>query len=264
MLGFRGLQLPLRIGVCAVWLLAGLSPAAEVDAAPVHGYRVVTSYPHDSMAFTQGLSYEDGLLYEGTGLRGRSSIRRVELATGKVLASQALPGALFGEGVALFGDGLVQLTWRARRGFVYDKESLRQRREFAYGSEGWGLTQDGKRLIMSDGTATLRYLDPRSLAVTRSIIVRDSGRPIRRLNELELVKGKLLANVWRTDRIAVIDPAGGRVTAWIDLAGLLKPEERKGVIDVLNGIAYDSAGDRLFVTGKLWPKVYQIEVVPPL
>lgn len=248
-------------------LLALVSPAGAAvpeSAAPVHHYRVIASYPHDSKAFTQGLLYADGVLYEGTGLRGRSSVRRVELSTGRVLASKALPENLFGEGLALLGDRLVQLTWRARTGIVYDKATLRQRGTFGYSSQGWGLARDGKRLIMSDGTATLRYLDPKSFAVTGSVTVRDGGRPVIRLNELELVEGRLLANVWHTDRIAVIEPHTGRVTAWIDMAGLLKPEDRTGWVDVLNGIAYDPEQDRLFVTGKLWPKVFQIEIVPPL
>jgi glutamine cyclotransferase len=263
MSGFRGLC-PLYLAGLLVLLSPLATWAAETATAPVHRYRVVASYPHDPKAFTQGLSYEGGLLYEGTGMRGRSTVRRVDLATGKVLASKALPGALFGEGIALCGDRLVQLTWRAHKGFVYDKKSLQRRGGFAYDSEGWGLTRYGKRLVMSDGSATLRFLDPRTFAVTGSVVVRDGDHPVMRLNELEAVQGKLLANVWRTDRIAVIDPASGRVTAWIDLAGLLKPEDRRGWVDVLNGIAYDPAGDRLFVTGKLWPKVFQIDVVPPL
>ncbi len=231
--------------------------------APVYGYKVVNSYPHDRQAFTQGLVYEDGQFYEGTGLFGRSSLRRVEVATGKVLQQHDLDPVYFGEGITTFGDRIIQLTWQNRTGFVYDKASFALEREWSYPTEGWGITHDGARLIMSDGTATLRFLDPETLRETGTIDVFDTAGPVTNLNELEYVDGLIYANVWQTDRIAQVDPATGRVRAWIDLTGLLSPADRAVPVDVLNGIAYDDATDRLFITGKLWPKVFEIDLVAP-
>jgi glutamine cyclotransferase len=228
--------------------------------APVHGYKVVRSYPHDRQAFTQGLEFVDGVLYESTGLNGRSGIRKVNLTTGEVLKVQPLDAAYFGEGITVWKNRIVQLTWQSGLGFVYDRDTIQQQRTFRYSGEGWGLTHDGKRLFMSDGTETLRLLDPEKLAQVGSLTVRDGGRPVSQLNELEFMKGEILANVWQSERVAVISPSTGRVTSWIDLTGLLDPRERAG-IDVLNGIAYDAKGDRLFVTGKLWPRVFEIQVV---
>jgi glutaminyl-peptide cyclotransferase len=247
-------------------LLLALPPALAAFAppppAPVSSYRIVRIYPHDPQAFTQGLVYADGVLYEGTGLTGQSAIRKVRLENGAVLQQRRLEPHYFGEGIALWQSSIVQLTWQSQIGFVYDLRTFEPRRSFAYTGEGWGLTQDGRHLIMSDGSATLRFLDPETFKTVRSLTVRDGGVPVRSLNELEVVKGEIFANVWQTDRIARISPRTGQVTGWIDLSGLLDPHDRPGT-DVLNGIAYDAAGDRLFVTGKKWPKLFEIAIVPP-
>src|SRR5262245_19925611 len=231
-------------------------------SAPVAGYEVVKVFPHDPEAFTQGLVYLDGVLYEGTGLNGRSSIRRVRLDNGEVLKIQPIDQQYFGEGIAIWGDSLFELTWKHGLGFIYDRTSFERKGTFSYDGEGWGLTTDGSRIIMSDGTAFLRFLDPATRKETGRIQVRDGATPIDRLNELEFVKGEILANVWMTDRIARISPKTGAVTGWIDLHGLLDPRDAAQGADVLNGIAYDAAGDRLFVTGKLWPKLFEIRIVP--
>lgn len=236
------------------------STAPAVPAAQTYRYEVVRSYPHDPGAFTQGLVYAGGVLYEGTGLNGRSSIRKVKLENGEVLQIQKLDAQYFGEGIAVYGSTLVQLTWQAGLGFVYDLATFQRRRTFSYRGEGWGLAHDGTRLAMSDGTAVIRFLDPATFAETGRIEVRDGKAPVPNLNELEFVKGELFANVWQTDRIVRIDPKTGRVTGWIDLSGLLPRAEAAGT-DVLNGIAYDAAGDRLFVTGKQWPRLFEIRIV---
>jgi len=249
---------------------AGGGAAAAFDgmstqraAAPLFGYEVVRVYPHDPQAFTQGLVYADGgYFYEGTGLNGRSSIRRVRLENGEVLKIQPIDQQYFGEGIAVWGDSLFELTWKHGIGFIYDRQSFERKGTFSYDGEGWGLTTDGSRIIMSDGTAFLRFLDPATRKETGRIQVRDQAMPIERLNELEVVKGEILANVWQTDRIARISPKTGAVTGWIDLHGLLDPRDAAQGADVLNGIAYDAAGDRLFVTGKLWPKLFEIRIVP--
>jgi glutamine cyclotransferase len=227
--------------------------------SPVSRYRVVRAYPHDPGAFTQGLIYLDGFLYESTGLNGRSSLRMTELATGKVLQKIPVNPTYFAEGMTDFGGKLYQLTWQNGKAFVYDRFSFKLLRDHSYTGEGWGLTNDGKRLIMSDGSAQLRFIDPQTFAVTNRITVTDRGRPVDRLNELEWVKGEIWANVWQTDLIARISPVTGKVLGWVDLSGLLTPMEAQGV-DVLNGIAYDAKADRLFVTGKLWPKVFEIKL----
>jgi glutamine cyclotransferase len=229
---------------------------------PTYGYRVVRSYPHDRQAFTQGLIVKGDVFYEGTGLNGRSGIRKVRIDTGEVLQVHALPQQYFGEGIVDWKDSLVELTWQAGIGFVYDLATFDQRRTFSYTGEGWGLTRDASHIIMSDGTAQLRFLDPSTLKETGRITVRDENGPVKNLNELEYVKGEIFANIWQTERIARISPKDGRVTGWIDLSGLLSPSERQGT-DVLNGIAYDSAHDRLFVTGKLWPRVFEVTLLNP-
>jgi glutamine cyclotransferase len=229
--------------------------------APVYGYQVVRSYPHDPNAFTQGLLYRNGFLYEGTGLNGRSGIRKVKLETGEVVDFKAIPEQYFGEGIGEFGGSLYELTWQSEVGFVYNFSTFAQTRTFNYPGEGWGLTSDSKRLIMSDGSAQLRFWDPATLKELGRITVHDANGPIDRLNELEYVKGEIFANVWQTERIARISPADGRINGWIDLTGLLSSRERQGT-DVLNGIAYDEKGDRLFVTGKLWPRLFEIKLVP--
>ncbi len=228
----------------------------------VHSYRIVNSYPHDPYAYTQGLVIQDGVLYEGTGLHGRSSLRRVHLETGKVRQLYRLPYRYYGEGLTVYGDRLIQLTWKSRTGFVYDKNSFELLRTFTYATEGWGITSDGRRLIMSDGTANLYFLDPESFEEIHRIEVHDRGSLVTRLNELEYIRGEIFANVWRTDRIARISAETGRVTGWIDLGGLSRTYQR-GQDDVLNGIAYDAQTGRLFITGKLWPKLFEIEVIPP-
>lgn len=229
---------------------------------PLFGYEVVKSYPHDPQAFTQGLFFLDGYMYESTGLEGRSSIRKVRYETGEVLQKQEVPNRYFGEGIVNWRDKILELTWVSKVGFIYDLASFRRIGEFAYPGEGWGLTQDGQRIIMSDGTPELRFLDPETLRETGRVTVTLDGRPLANLNEIEWIKGEVYANVWQTNWIVRIDPASGKVVGRIDLTGLLSPSERGGDEDVLNGIAYDAATDRLFVTGKLWPKLYEIKLVP--
>ena len=224
-------------------------------------YTIVGTFPHDPAAFTQGLVFADGVLYEGTGLRGRSTIRRVDLITGTVLQSASLAPELFGEGIAVVGNTIFQLTWQGRVGFVYDKATFALLRQVTYATEGWGLTYDGARLIMSDGTSTLYFRDPDTFAILGQVTVRDADGPVTKLNELEYIRGEVYANVWQTDRIARIDPQTGHVVGWIDLSGLLAAEDQRQPVDVLNGIAYDTERDRLFVTGKWWPKVFEIQLV---
>ena len=236
-------------------------PARQSAATPTYGYRVVRSYPHDPQAFTQGLVYLEGVLYEGTGLKGRSSIRKVKLENGEVLQIRNVDERYFGEGIVVWQRNLIQLTWQSEVGFVYDRDTFEQARTFTYQGEGWGLTHDGSRLIMSDGTPYLRFLDPATLKPTGKLPVRDGNVLVDELNELEMVKGEIFANVWPTERIARISPKTGRVTGWIDLRGLLSPAEAAQA-DVMNGIAYDAVGDRLFVTGKLWPRLFEIQIVP--
>lgn len=225
-------------------------------------YKIVHTYPHDSRAYTQGLIYLDGHLYESTGLNGRSSLRMVDLTTGRVQQEILIPSKYFAEGLTNWGSTLVQLTWLSHVAFVYDRFSFRQLSTLHYDGEGWGLTQDGAHIILSDGSATLRFLDPTTFRVVRRIVVKDRGAPVTQLNELEYVHGEIYANVWHTDRIARISPATGKVVGWIDLTGLLPDKEHPDPEAVLNGIAYDAVHDRLFVTGKLWPKLFEIKVVP--
>jgi glutamine cyclotransferase len=235
------------------------------DAAqpvPVYTYKIINTYPHDVTAFTEGLLWDGEALYESTGLNGQSMLRRVDLTSGKVLQNQPLDPKYFGEGLTLWGDQLIQLTWKSHTGFVYDKTSFKLLKTFSYPMEGWGLTHDDTRLIMSDGTSTLYFLDPTTLAEVGHLDITAQGQPVRNLNELEVVRGEIWANIWQTDRIARIDPASGRVSGWIDLTGLLSAADRQRGVDVLNGIAYDAAHDRVFVTGKLWPKLFEIEIMP--
>lgn len=229
-------------------------------ALPVYGYRVIHVYPHDRGAFTQGLIWRDGYLYEGTGLHGESSLRKVRLETGRVVERHLLDRQYFGEGITEWGGRLLQLTWQSNLGFIYDRSSLKVRGTFRYPGEGWGLTCDRNRLIMSDGTATLRFLDPETFRETGRLKVQSGGRPLADLNELEFVQGEIYANLYRTDLIVKISPQTGNVTGWIDLGGLLPAADRRIPVDVLNGIAYDERGDRFFVTGKLWPKLFEIKL----
>lgn len=248
----------------ALWLAGSPPVEAQRAAAPVYGYRVITTYPHDPKAFTQGLLYRDGALYESTGLYGQSSLRRVELETGKVLQQVQLPKRYFAEGLALVGDALVQLTWQEHTGIVYDRRTFEQRRTFTYKTEGWGLDYDDKGgLVMSDGSDQLFFLDPKTFAVVRTLRVRDGGRPVPNLNELEWIEGEIWANVWSTDRLVRIDPSSGAVTGWVNLDTLWPRAQRPRSADVLNGIAYDRERRRIFVTGKNWPRLYHIAVTPP-
>ncbi|MGA2569931.1 MAG: glutaminyl-peptide cyclotransferase [Terracidiphilus sp.] len=242
----------------AAVLLAG---AASLAFA-ADGYRIVHTYPHDPQAYTQGLLYEGGHLYESTGRNGRSSLRMVELESGRVLQRADVPAQYFAEGLAAWDSTLIQLTWQSHVAFVYDRFSFRLLKTLPYDGEGWGLTQDGRNLILSDGSATLRFFDPRTFREVRRIVVKDRGEQVTQLNELEYVHGEIYANVWHTDRIARISSANGRVLGWIDLTGLLAPGQVSDPEAVLNGIAYDAAHDRLFVTGKLWPSLFEIEVIP--
>ena len=228
----------------------------------MHSFKVVATFPHDTASFTQGLVFADGELYESTGLNGESTLRRVEIATGKTLQRIDVPKQYFAEGLALVGDELLQLTWQHRLGFVYDRKTFKQKRTFTYTTEGWGIAYDGTaRLVMSDGSDTLTYLDPKTLKPATQLRVRDAGRAILNLNELEWIEGEIWANVWQTDRIARISPNTGEVNAWIDLASLWPNRERPAPHEqVLNGIAYDKATRRIFVTGKKWPRLYQITV----
>lgn len=242
-------------GANRMFVLTARQPLASTVTS--QGYTVVRAYPHDADAFTQGLLYLDGFLYEGTGLNGRSSIRKVRLETGEVLQRRDIDPQHFGEGITILGDDLYQLTWQSGTAFVYDRATFARKRAFRYTGEGWGLTHDGTNLIMSDGTAYLRLIDPIDFREIRRIRVTSLGAPLDHLNELEYVRGEVLANIWLTDRIARIDPATGRVTGYVDLSGLLHPRDRReGAI--LNGIAYDAARDRLFVTGKFWPRLFEI------
>jgi len=226
----------------------------------LYGYQIVRAYPHDPKAFTQGLQYLGGALYEGTGQIGESTIRRVELETGKVLQKRDVPAPHFGEGITVWKNELIELTWQSNVAFVYDKKSFEPRRTFKYAGEGWGLTQDATSLYMSDGSDQLRVLDPATFAEQRRISVTLAGAPLKNLNELEWVKGEIFANIWQTDYIARIAPASGKVVGYIDLRGLLPASERAST-DVLNGIAYDAAKDRLFITGKWWPRLFEIKLV---
>lgn len=223
-------------------------------------YEVVKSYPHDARAFTQGLVFHQGVFYESTGLNGSSSLRRVEVETGKVLKKIDVPNQFFAEGLALLNGRLYQLTWQTQRGFVYDLDSFDKLREFGYVGEGWGLTHDAHSLIMSDGSSRIRFIDSETFEVQRMITVQDGRRDITQLNELEYIKGEIYANIWMQDRIARIDPQTGKVNAWIDMSGLLPSAARSDPSAVLNGIAYDESSDRLFVTGKLWPKLFEIKL----
>ena len=247
--------------VVAVALVIGSAVIVLLnDTEPVnYTYDVVNVYPHDQNAFTQGLVIEQGVLYEGTGLWGSSTLRRVDLETGNVLQTYALPNEFFGEGITVFGDNIIQLTWQNQKGFVYDKHSFDLLQEFSYPTEGWGITTDGSQLIMSDGTATLYFLDPETFEKIGQVEVRDN-EPVTYLNELEYINGEVYANIWLTDKIAVINPQTGQVTAWIDLTGIYTPEN-SDPNNVLNGIAYDAEGDRLFVTGKRWSQLFEIKLI---
>jgi glutamine cyclotransferase len=253
----------LRISACVLALLLSSCSSGDSQPAsiPVYGYEVVHTYPHDRTAFTQGLVYVDGFLYEGTGLNGKSSLRKVKLETGEVVQERRLPDQYFGEGITDWNNELLQLTYHEETGFVYDRATFDFKRTFRYRGEGWGLTHDAARIIMSDGSSTLRFWNPATLEETGRLNVMDGETAISNLNELEWVGGEIYANIWQTDRIARISPTTGRVTGWIDLQGLLSDADRSVPVDVLNGIAYDAQHGRLFVTGKLWPKLFEIKLI---
>nr|WP_315260122.1 glutaminyl-peptide cyclotransferase [uncultured Duganella sp.] len=246
-------------------LLSAFLPAVTLASAavPTYDYKLVRSYPHDAQAFTQGLLYRDGFLYESTGLNGKSSIRKVDLASGKVLQSQNIPPQHFGEGLTSWGDTLVSITWQTQTGFVFDLKTFEVKSQFAYPGEGWGLASNGKELILSDGSATLRFLDPKTFLEVRRVKVTADGIAVNQLNELEVVEGEIYANIWHTNTIARIDQGTGKITGWIDF-GKLYADAGKGPNgeNVMNGIAYDADKKRLFVTGKLWPKIYEVKIVP--
>ena len=227
---------------------------------PVYTYDIINSYPHDQNAFTQGLVYNDGYIYESTGLHGLSSLRKLDLQSGKIIQIASLPYRFFGEGITIFHDKIVQLTWKSRVGIVYDKKSFDVIHNFSYITEGWGITFDSKHLIMSDGSSRLYFLDPDTFKITKIVKVFEKNKPISNLNELEYISNEVFANVWQTNRIARINPKTGQVIAWIDLEGLLSKDDQTQPVDVLNGIAYDKENDRLFVTGKLWPKLFEIRL----
>ncbi len=241
----------------------------SLNSEPVHqpkarqyGYRVVQIYPHDSSAFTQGLEYRGGFLYEGTGLKGRSTLRKEKLETGAVVQQINVAPEFFGEGITVINQHVLELTWQAHMGFIYDQASFRKLRTFSYAGEGWGLANDGETIYLSDGTAQIRCLDAGTFAETRRINVHDGSTPVTELNELECVRGQIYANVWHSWRIARISPSDGAVVGWIDCSGIISSNELHDPEAVLNGIAYDAMGDRLFVTGKLWPKLFEIKLVP--
>jgi glutamine cyclotransferase len=246
----------------AMWLSDPVSTSPGTQTAATDGYRVLNAYPHDPEAFTQGLIFRDGFLFESTGQYGRSTLRKVELKTGRVVQQHRLDPVYFGEGLAEWNGQLVQLTWRSQIAFVYDLVSLSPRRMFGYSGEGWGLTHNHREFILSDGTDTLRFLNPNTFRETRRLIVRNGNTPVADLNELEYVRGEIYANVWHTDRIARISPQSGQVIGWIDLSALMSVAYKLEPEAVLNGIAYDAPNNRLFVTGKLWPRLFEIQVVP--
>lgn len=249
---------PVRTPVVVSVVEAARPPLGPI---PIYGYEVVEVYPHDPQAYTQGLHYLDGTLYEGTGLRGQSSLRRVDLATGEVLQQVDLEQAHFGEGIVVLDDRIIQLTWQSNVAFVYDRESFERIGEFTYPTEGWGLTTDGVDLWMSDGSSQLYRRDPATFAELGRVTVTANGDRVILLNELEYIAGAIWANVYQTDRIVIVDPKTGNVVGMVDLSGLLATVPVAGPVDVLNGIAYDVAGDRLFVTGKWWPALFEIRLV---
>lgn len=257
----------LRLMPLLALLLQGLSYASGADqlnnvAPPVYSYQVVRTLPHDPQAFTQGLVLAGGYFYESTGLYGFSTLRKVEPDSGRVVRSHSLPERYHGEGIVLHEGKIYQLTWRAGTVFVYDAATFDQLENFSCGSEGWGITSDGKKLIMSDGSSLLYFRDPRNFELIGKVRVTDGSKPVTQINELEYVKGRIYANIWKTDRVAVIVPETGKVAGWIDFTGLFDSNLRADRQDVLNGIAYDAVNDRLFVTGKRWPTIFEVAIIP--
>ena len=253
----------LALGVQGLVCLALLCAASAWAAAPVLGYKVVAKLPHSTESYTEGFFYRDGMFYEGTGLNGHSALLVTQPETGKVMQRLELDPKYFGEGIVDWGPYLYEWTWQTHIGFIYDRFSLRKIREFTYTGEGWGMTRTATQIVTSDGTSTLRFRDPESFKEVRNIVVRDGKHAVEQLNELEYIKGEIYANVWHSDRIARISPADGHVIAWIDLTGILPEDQKINAESVLNGIAYDAQHDRLFVTGKQWPAIFEIKVVEP-
>ena len=256
----------LRISLMqSVVLIAVLIYAGDACAAPVLGYKVVAKFPHSTDSYTEGFFYLDGMFYEGTGLKGHSELLVTQPETGKVLQKLDLASEYFGEGIVDWGPNLYEWTWQSHVCFVYDRFSLRMVKQFSYTGEGWGMTRTATQIITSDGTSTLRFRDPATFKEVRHVVVKDGKQAVEQLNELEFIKGEIYANVWHSDRIARISPRDGHVIAWIDLAGLLPEDQKINAESVLNGIAYDAQHDRLFVTGKQWPAIFEIKVVdePP-
>ena len=251
------------LAVSAATFILACAPTttAQRKPAPVQTFKVIATFPHDQSSFTQGLVFADGQMYESTGLNGESTLRRVDVTTGQMLQRINVPAEYFAEGLALVGDELLQLTWQTKVGFVYDRKTFAQKRTFSYNTEGWGIAYDGaSQLVMSDGSDTLTFLDPKTFTPGKKLRVLDAGKPVANLNELEWIEGEIWANIWLTDRIARISPNTGEVNAWIDLSTLYPRNERMPPADVMNGIAYDKATRRIFITGKKWPKLYQISV----
>lgn len=251
----------IAVALAGIGVIAGLLAAGPRGTLPVDSVQVVAQYPHDPDAFSQGLIFSDGKLYEGTGQYGSSSVRRVEVTTGVVERFVPLDQRYFGEGIAALGDKLYQLTWKERLGIIYDRTTLVPQSSFRYTGEGWGLTTDGKHLILSDGTATLRFLSPETFEVVRRVTVHGPRGPVDKLNELEFVDGEIYANIWYVDQIVRISPRTGDVLGWIDLSNVYPARQRGSREQVLNGIAWDAEGKRLFVTGKNWPRLYHVEVI---
>ncbi|MBN2327819.1 MAG: glutaminyl-peptide cyclotransferase [Candidatus Omnitrophica bacterium] len=250
------------INILCAFLLFPSFTAGEESIAPPCSYRIIHVYPHNQESFTQGLVYDQGFFYEGTGLWKKSKLLKVKPETGEISLERKLEDRFFGEGITLFQGRLYQLTWLANRGFIYDKDTFAPAGEFQYPTEGWGLTHNGRSLILSDGTARLYFFDPVTFEEKKRISVLDGGQPVVRLNELEWVNGEILANIWLKDRIARIDPESGNVKGWIDLSDLRTRANIPDSADALNGIAYDAENQRLFITGKLWPSLFEIEIVP--
>jgi len=259
---FLKLFIPGLIIILVVLLVLFCRDSKNPEVPTTYTYEIVNTFPHDRNAFTQGLVFEDGVLYEGTGLYGRSTLRKVELETGNVLQIHQLLTKFFGEGITIYGDNIIQLTYKENVGYVYNKETFELLHKFNYPTEGWGITHNGRHLIMSDGTPTLYFINPETFEQVSRIKVYDGNTPLWGLNELEYVEGQIYANIWPTERIAVIAPNTGRVTGWIDMKGLLTQQDYSRAVDVLNGIAYDKKNDRLFVTGKFWPKLFEIKLIP--
>ncbi len=238
-----------------------VAAANETDKTTLYGYKIVNTFSHDPESFTQGLFLEDGILYESTGLNGKSAVKKIDLKTGKVIKSRNMQDKFFGEGLTIVNDKIIQITWRSKTGFVYDKDSLEILRTFSYKTQGWGITYDGKYLIISDGSEILYFMDPKSFVVVGKLEIYDDRGKVSKLNELEYIDGEIYANIWGKDLIARINPKTGYVNSWIDLTGILSKEDRKGKEDVLNGIAYNPENNTLLVTGKLWPKIFEIKVI---